>query len=99
MQAGLSTARLAMLGGAPVEAIDDQDEALLARQKDDVAAAHFGILEMRRNDGEVILVERDQLERLGGQHLLDVLSRARSGKGGDGGTYITTTVVPTLTRS
>ena len=50
----------------PIEAVEHGGEALPRRLIDHVADAHHRILEMRRDDGEVLLIEGDQLERLHG---------------------------------
>src|SRR6185437_3528978 len=49
----------------PAEAIGDEDEAALLREILHVADRDEGILEDRRNDGEILLVDRPQLQPVG----------------------------------
>ena len=62
----LEVLAVAALRRLPVEAVEHGGEALLRRLINHVADAHHRILEMRRDDGEVLLIEGDQFERLHG---------------------------------
>ena len=54
--------------GLPVEPVEAEHQALLRRPPDDVADLDDGVLQMGRDDLDVVLVERNEFQRVHGQY-------------------------------
>ena len=80
MQAGPAPGALAALSTAPVEAVDDKGKALLAREPGHVGGLDRGILQMGRDDLEVLPIEGKQFKRAGRKHNLDLVFQAARDK-------------------
>src|SRR5918994_3611561 len=67
-----------LAGALPTEAVGNHDKRSLARDKRDVADAQDRVLQMRRDDRQVLRIERCERHRLHGLRPAQEVSRSMS---------------------
>src|SRR4051794_29408240 len=91
MHAGLQALAAPLVCRQPIEARCGQSKALTALQERHVVGANDRVLEVRRDDGEVLLVEDEELQHPG-------VGFCRGGRGGHGSALIPRAWMPAIPR-